>query len=242
MNMNQYAFLVSSAINTKFGIYNSSQRLQQTLDTIASIKRQVPTAKIILVEMGGVPLTTDQTNSLTAAVDRVINFNSDPGVVELYNSTDNWDVVKNVTEVMCFGRALKTLNEHTDLLDGVQRIFKVSGRYTLDDSFDIGYYDQYKVQHHIVVSQSRPSQFSYALTNVERQFMSRLWSWPRDLTAEIIDVYDQGLVYIQDRILDNGYCDIEHMLYKFLDHNKVIEKDFVGICGNIGPNGAAVRD
>lgn len=240
--MSRYAFLVSSAINTKFGVYNSAQRLEQTLNTVSSIKNRVPDAKIILVEMGGIPLTEDQSQQLTKAVDHVLNFNNDPTVVDLFNSTDNWDIVKNVTEVMCFSRALATLKEHTGVLDGVQRIFKISGRYLLADEFDISYYDQYSVQHHIVVSQARSSQFPHELTRVEKQYMSRLWSWPAALTPEVLDVYNKGLVYIQERILDGGYCDIEHMLYKFLDHNKIIEKDLVGICGNIGPNGAAVKD
>jgi len=240
--MNQYAFLVTSAINTKFGIFNSEQRLEQTLATIASIKSRVPGAKIILVEMGAIPLTAEQTQSLSKEVDRVLSFNSDQTVIDLFNSTDNWDVVKNVTEVMCFGQALATLTNHTDVLDGVQRAFKVSGRYTLTDDFDINYYNQYNVQHHIVVSQARSSQFPYNVTGVERQYMSRLWSWPISLTSEILDVYTHGLVYMQERIVNGGYCDIEHMLYKFLDHNKIIEKELVGICGNIGPNGAAVKD
>ena len=240
--MNQYAFLLSSAVNTKFGIFNSQQRLQQTLETVSSIRSRVPTAKIILIEMGGIPLTVEQENVLKESTDHLINFNHDPSVVELYNSTDNWDIVKNVTEVMCFSRALTTLYEHTDLLDNVQRIFKISGRYTLTDDFDINYYEQYKNHHHIVVSKCRSSQFPFNLTRVEKQFMSRLWSWPSTLTPEIISVYNQGLIYIQERILDGGYCDIEHMLYKFLDHDKIIEKDLVGVSGNIGPNGAEVKD
>ena len=240
--MSQYAFLVTSAINTKFGIFNSSQRLKQTLDTINSIKTRAPGAKIILIEMGAIPLTEEQSQQLTSEVDYTLNFNNDPTVVDLFNSTDNWDVVKNVNEVMCFSRALATLTEHTDVLDGVQRAFKISGRYSLVDEFDINYYDQYSVQHHIVVSQAKSSQFPYQLTHVEKQFMSRLWSWPTALTPEILEAYNKGLVFIQERIISGGYCDIEHMLYKFLDHNKIIEKEVVGIAGHIGPNGVAVKD
>lgn len=240
--MNQHAFLITSALNTKFGVFNSEQRLEQTLNTINTIKSRAPQAKIILIEMGGIPLTADQTKTLTDSVNYILNFNNDQAVVDLFNSTDNWDVVKNVTEVMCFSRALTTLTEYTDQLDNIQRIFKISGRYTLTEEFDIEYYNQYAVQHHIVVGRRRDSQFPLHLTQVEKQFMSRLWSWPAALTPEIINAYNQGLVYIQERILSGGYCDIEHMLYKFLDHNKIIEKDIVGIYGRIGPNGVAVKD
>lgn len=240
--MNQYTFLVTSAMNTKFGVFDSAQRLTQTLATIDSIRQRVPTARIYLLEMAGLPLQEHQREQLLACVDHVMDFTTDPAVKELYQSTENWDIVKNVTEIMCFGNALRRLHTDTNQLQGSQRIFKLSGRYTLNDDFKIDYYDQYSTQSHIVVSRSRASQFPLHYTQVERQFMSRLWSWPYQLTDEIISVYDQGLNFIQERILAGGYVDIEHVLYKFLDHHKVIELDAVGVQGNIGPNGTAVKD
>jgi hypothetical protein len=240
--MNQYTFLVTSAMNTKFGVFDSAQRLTQTLATIDSIRQRVPTAKIYLLEMAGLPLQDHQREQLLSCVDHVMDFTTDPAVIDLYQSTDNWDIVKNVTEIMCFGNALKRLHTDTDQFRDSQRIFKLSGRYLLNDDFKIDYYDQYSTQSHIVVSKSRSSQFPLHYTQVERQFMSRLWSWPAALTDEIIAVYDQGLNFIQERILAGGYVDIEHVLYRFLDHNKLIELDAVGVQGNIGPNGTAVRD
>ena len=237
----KYTFLVTSAINTKFGIFDSATRLEQTLNTIKGIRNKVPDARVILLEMSALPLNSDQHTILTEAVDNIVDFTSDEGVKSLYHSTDNWDVVKNVTEVMCFGKALKIL-KNAGQFDNTQRIFKISGRYQLSDDFKIDYYDQYSVQTNIIVSKSRGSQFDISLTHVPRQFMSRLWSWPLLLTDEIIEVYNQSLLFMHERILNGGYVDIEHVLYKFLDHNKIIELDTIGIYGNIGPNGQLVKD
>ena len=237
----KYAFMVTSAINTKFGTFDSNTRSEQTIKTINSIKRHVPYAKIFFLEMSAIPLTDGQKNTLTPLVDNLLDFTSDPAVVDLFHSTDNWDVVKNVTEVMCFMQALDILKS-SNAFEGIGRIFKLSGRYYLDDNFNIEYYKNYSVKSHVVVKKSIESQFSFNLTGVKRQFMSRLWSWPTGLLDEIVDVYQQGLVYMQERILDSGYVDIEHVLYKFLDHEKVIEKDFVGVQGYLGPNGKRVRD
>ena len=237
----KYTFLVTSALNTKFGIFDSATRLEQTLNTIKGIRDKAPGARVILLEMSALPLNSDQRATLTEAVDNIVDFTSDEGVKSLYHSTDNWDVVKNVTEVMCFGKALKIL-KNAGQFDNTQRIFKISGRYQLSDDFKIDYYDQYSVQTNIIVSKSRGSQFDISITHVPRQFMSRLWSWPSALTDEIIEVYDQSLLFMQERILDGGYVDIEHVLYKFLDHNKIIELDTIGIYGNIGPNGQLVKD
>ncbi len=237
----KFAFMVTSAINTKFGTFESDTRLQQTVETIDSIKKYVPDAKIFLLEMSAIPLTDDQRTKLVPMVDNMLDFTSDPAVIDLFHSTDNWDVVKNVTEVMCFLQALDKL-KNSNAFDRIDRVFKLSGRYHLDDNFNIEYYKNYSVKSHVVVKRSFESQFAFNLTRVKRQFMSRLWSWPTELLDEIIEVYRQGLVYMQERILDSGYVDIEHVLYKFLDHEKVIEKDFVGVQGYLGPNAKHVRD
>ena len=242
MYMSKYTFLITSAINTKFGVFETETRLNQTVSTIQSIKQRVPDANIFLLEMSAIPLTEKQSATLEPLVNSIINFNSDPSVVGLYNSTDNWDVVKNVTEVMCFGKALKNLHRSLNQFDKSQRVFKISGRYVLNDNFDINYYNQYSVQNHIVISNQRNSQFDYKLTMISQQFMSRLWSWPVNLMEEVISVYDNSLVYMGDRLSAGGYADIEHCLYKFLDKDKIIQKSPLGIFGNIGPNGAAIQE
>lgn len=239
---NRYAFIITSAINTKFGVYSSAQRLAQTLNTIKSIRERAPGSKIILLEMAGIPLSNEQTTILQNSVDNLLDFTSDPSVTSLYNSTDNWDVVKNVTEVSCFANALQKLTENTNVLDNCQRIFKVSGRYVLTDKFDISLYAQYSTEHMIIVSKRRKSQFPLETTQTEYQYMSRAWSWPAKLTPEIIDNYNLGLQFMAARLSAGGYIDIEHMLYRFLDANKVLELESVGVEGNIGPNGTLVRD
>ena len=72
--------------------------------------------------------------------------------------------------------------------------------------------------------------------------MSRLWSWPVALTDVVLDTYEQGLTYIAERIAAGGYCDIEHMLYKFLPQQHIREVPMTGLTGNIGPNGARIND
>lgn len=239
--MSNNGVIVTSAINTKFGIYTTEQRMSQTLDTIQSIRKHIPGARIFLLEMAGLPLSEQQKSVLTTSVEHVFDYTSDPAVTGLFNSTDNWDVVKNVTEVMCFKSALKTLVD-TQVAEEFDRLFKISGRYTLTDQFDLSYYEQYKNKSCIVVGASRSSQFPFEATQIERQYMSRLWSWPGALTAEVIVAYENSLQHMYQRLAARGYADIEHCLYKFLDPDKVIEKDLLGVQGNIAPNGAAIND
>ena len=231
--------MVTSAINTKFGVYDTDTRLKQTLETVVSIKKYVPDARIILVECGAIPLTPVQETALEAEVDEIISYNDDEDVKAIFVS-DNWDVVKNTTEVMCFKRALEHCLEYK-LFDGIDRVFKMSGRYRLNDNFDIAQYVM--APESIITTHKHASQFPHQVTLVEYQYMSRLWSWPANITQRIIDeVYDAGLNYMAERLSQGGYCDIEHMLYKFLPANLVLEVAKVGLEGNIGPNGATVSD
>lgn len=239
--MSNNGVIITSAINTKFGIYTTEQRLAQTLETIQSVRLRIPGAKVFLLEMAGLPLTAEQKSVLSASVDHVFDYTLDPQVTGLFNSTDNWDIVKNVTEIMCFKNAIKTLVD-TQMIEQFDRLFKVSGRYLLTDQFDLSFYNQYKNKFCMVLGASKPSQFSFNITQVERQYMSRLWSWPTALTTEVITAYENSLQYMYERLAAGGYVDIEHCLYKFLDHDKVLEKDVLGIQGNIAPNGVAIND
>jgi hypothetical protein len=54
------------------------------------------------------------------------------------------------------------------------------------------------------------------VTGIELQYMARLWSWPAAQTERVIQVYNDSLSYIGQRVSVGGYADIEHVLYKFL--------------------------
>ena len=233
-------FLLTSAINTKFGVFNSEQRLAQTLKTFESINQYCPGARIILVEMGGIPLTDEQTATLKEHVDQVLTYNQDEAVRSIFDSTENWDIVKNCTEVMIFAQALAELKSQ-GVLDQFDRIFKLTARYELTDAFVPAYYDT--VPDRIVLLHPRPSQFAKELTGgCEWQYMSRLFSWPTDQTDTIIDTYNTGFVAIATRLNEGGYIDLEHMLFKYLPRETVTEVGKIGVRGSLGPNGLPVNE
>ena len=234
----KHCFVVTSAVNSKFGIYSANERLMQTLATIASLRNRVPGCKIILMECAGTPLTTEQEQQLDQAADVFIDFTDDEDVQTIYQS-DNWDVVKNTTEIMCFSRALTMCLEDGDF-DGVDRVHKMSGRYVLNDDFNLDVYEQYADK--IIIGPKHQSQFPVAVTGIELQYMARLWSWPIEFTEGIVEVYNHSLAYISQRIQNGGYADIEHVLYKFLPPEYVQEIPMVGVEGCIAPNGASIKN
>ena len=126
-------FILSSAINSKFGKFSPAERLQQTLDSIDSVRQYFPDAKICVVEMTGVSPTTQQIQAIQAKVNYFFDYTKEQAVIDIYNSTDNWDIVKNTTEVMSFTNALTALKEQ-GIIDEFDRIYKMSGRYLLTEN------------------------------------------------------------------------------------------------------------
>jgi hypothetical protein len=236
--MIRHCFIVTSAVNSKFGVYSPEERTEQTIATLKNINERVPNAKIVVMECGGTPPTDDQLKLLVQHSDYLLNFSKDPDVQAIYVS-DNWDLVKNSTEIMCFARALRECAER-GVFANVDRVHKMSGRYVLNNDFDLSVYEQYADK--IVIGPKHKSQFPIHLTGIELQYMARLWSWPIALNERVTKVYDDSLVYIGERVAQGGYADIEHVLYKFLPEELVQEIPMLGVEGSIAPNGAAIKN
>lgn len=236
--MIKHGFVVTSAVNSKFGVYSPEERLTQTVITLQNIRFRVPDAKIFVMECAGTALTDAQSNTLEQNCDLLLDFSRDPDVLAIYQS-DNWDVVKNSTEIMCFARALRMCQDDGDFA-GLDRIHKMSGRYILNDEFSPGVYEEYPDR--IIIGPKHRSQFPHQVTGIELQYMARLWSWPADQTERVIQVYNDSLSYIGERVSQGGYADIEHVLYKFLPPELVQELPVLGVEGFIAPNGVPIKN
>jgi hypothetical protein len=236
--MIRHGFVVTSAINSKFGVYSPVERMEQTLMTLRNVKERVPGCKIIVMECAGTPLTEEQSDTIEQNCDLLMDFSKDPDVLAIYQS-ENWDVVKNSTEIMCFGRTLRMCLSDGDFND-CDRIHKMSGRYLLNDDFDLDVYEQNP--HRIIIGPKNASQFPLEFTGIELQYMARLWSWPQAITEQIVKVYEDSLTYIGERVSVGGYADIEHVLYKFLPKELVTEIPLLGVEGSIAPNGVPIKN
>jgi len=237
-------FIVTSALNTKFGIYSADQRLVQTLDTIASIKTRCPESHITFVEMGGLPLSNEQRDIIQQFVNVLIDFSKEEAVQKLYHSTDNWDVVKNLNEITLFGQALQMILDNPKEYADVDRFFKLSGRYVLNEDFKIADYSKVEYKDKIVFAKRRKSQFDPKITGgVSEQFMSRCWSFPATDVEKIQKAFVAMRLCQIDILQKGGYLDIEHLLFLYLaEELNILEVPTIGVQGLLGPNGILVKD
>ena len=235
-------FIVTSAVHTRFGIYTWEQRRDMTLDTIACLRERVPDCKIVVNEVSGAGVHTTVEAALMDAADLYIDFTTNSEVNYIYNNPtwyNNWDVVKNLTELTTFPISLKTLQDAGEI-DDQDRIFKMSGRYLLNEKFDIDFYNQPQVKDKVVIGKSVASQFPIEVTGLNMQYMCRLLSWPNAMHADMIAWYETGRDYMKQRMSLGGYADIEHCLYYASPKQHVYEVDQVGVYGNIAPNGIPI--
>jgi hypothetical protein len=231
-------FLVSSALKTRFGVFDYASRVQQTLETCLSIAQRA-TADIILIDGGQEVPGQAEVELLRRYVVELVSFAQDANV-RGFQATDNHDVVKNGIELYMYATYLKSLYE-TGLYRKYSRIYKISGRYILNGDFDPDFHQG--AEGKFVISSPQPSQFPAQVTRgVAYQRMSRLWSCDSKNLDYVLKLYQTMLADFIQTVNSGGYIDIEHLLYKHLSPEVVVSPHSVGVGGMLAPNGITVAD
>jgi len=233
-----HLFIISSAINTKFGEFDSNQRLLQTYRTFKSVYDRIPDAKVAVIESSGYPLDNDVVEALHGVVHCLVDMSRNEEVSKIHNSTPNWDIVKNACEIMCFSAGFNMIDK-TGLLEGIDRIHKLSGRYLLTNDFDTSLYEKYPDK--IIITEKLETTFGTRV-DIPYQYVSRLWSWPIQHHETVKKFYVDALLELKDRIENNRFADIEHLMYLLLPKDLVQEVPLVGVEGLIGGNKRYVRN
>ena len=154
--LNKNCFIVTSAMQTRTDPGATIDRWLSTLHTIDSINARVKNAHIILVDMGAAPMAYEFLDGYFPKNVQFIWLNNHPHVkqvsidstkvaikmAELYKMDGKtkeeliaWldlGYIKNMTETWAINHILETHD-----LSIYENVFKLSGRYFLNDNFDI---------------------------------------------------------------------------------------------------------
>jgi hypothetical protein len=220
-------FLLSSAVNTRFGDFSFNGRMRQTIDTVKSVVKRIPDAKIVIIESSGVPLDGATYEQLKDISHFIINFSGDPEIQRIHKEIDNWDIVKSSCEVACFNQTFGILDGY-NAFDGIDRVHKLSGRYELTDYFNPYLYEVEKNK--IILLHKKGTQFN-EMVDIPYQYMSRLWSWPIKYQDHVRSFYKYAADELTKRHNDGRFADIEHLLYDFLDPKLILTVDKIGVKG-----------
>ena len=240
--------LVTSAVYTNYGIYDTKQRIQQTLDTVKSARKYIPDCTVILIDNSTTAIAQDDSaelNELIDMVDYYIDNSDDKDIQHFHNNITNYDIGKNSMECIGMYKALAYMSSNAEIMDIItssSRIFKLSGRYQVTDKFDITKFDNAATADKYVFKKAQPSWIAEADTGVTTLLQTRLWSFTPSLFVDTIQLFQNILQNMFATINVGKYIDVEHSMSKFIPADKLVEVNTVGLIGNIAPNGMVVVD
>lgn len=245
----KFLFLVGSSIKhfheDEFSAYNQQQRFEQTLDTINCIREKVPESYIILFECSQFEISSKYKDTFREKCDLFLEFYDDPVMKTIYGNIENRPELitfgKSLLETRGLLRTLYTIREH-NLFSDAQRIFKFSGRYLLNEYFDINDYQskflewKYVIKSYEYTDEEMTEYDGKELANVyaylygsKGTMVTGLWSFDRYLFNDAVETLEKSLLYMERMIQFTAGTDVEHSLYRFLDKKNVISIPNLGL-------------
>jgi len=230
---NHYTFIVTSSLNSPFGVYSLEQRQSQTIETILSIKKHVKNACIVFIDTEMPPLTVQQKQLISKLVDYYIEHV--PSIFEKIIEKKFASTFKTVGEYCLYDLAFDYIIKNN--LVG-RRIFKISGRYRLCNSFDIAAYQNPVFDEKYVFRNNTMYIVSETGDSWSKEVLeTRLWSMCHSQLTDFHSRLPEFLLYSVNNIQG-----IEMTFWNLLDKDKVFTIPQIHVEGNIATNGAFVSD
>jgi hypothetical protein len=207
-------FIVTSTINTEIGLIPVEDRYQQTLITVESIKEKDSKAIIILIDNSSNLLPNDMYITLADATTYFLAI-GDRAPCKQFNK----EGVKGAGESYMLLVGLDLINR-LNLLP--KRVFKISGRYRLSNTFDISFYENTYGKY---VFKTRTTN-EYNMTSLH----SRLWSVCGSLIEDMKILISKSFY---DHIVEQ--TTIEEAIFKNINKDNLIEVEQIHCEGVIAP-------
>jgi hypothetical protein len=255
----KFLFLVGSALKhfqeDKFSAYDEQQRFEQTLETIDCIRKKVPNSYVVLFECSSKSIDENQKDILKEKTDLFLEFYTEPVLKQIYENLEARPELitygKSLLETRGILNTLYYIREHNVFSDS-QRVFKLTGRYLLNDDFDIQDYESKFLEGYYVIK--RYEYLPQEIENYEKELenvyaclygakgmmITGLWSFDRTLFTDTIEALERAFVYMEKMIQFTVGTDVEHSLYRFINKKNVIDIPNLGLTmikGMSGENG-----
>ncbi len=199
-------------------VYNVEERIQQTKETIYSVRRYIPNADIILVDAG----LKNPKENFENLVEHYIYLGDDKKIQKAVNSK-----YKGWGEVEMLLKAIKAVESY-------EFVLKLSGRYKLTESFDISNFDfeRFNFKNYVVGNESLFGESKY----VKGSHSTRLYGVPRNLYAD----WERALKKCRGKLKFG--IGIENILAKYIRGDKFFYHQTIGVEGCVAVNGNEIRE
>lgn len=228
-------FYIPSAIGNDYGVFNMDQRFDQLLDTLRSIKKYNPTADIIVADCSYDLIPEEKMVQLGPYVIQFLSLHQFP-IIQKYRDSI-WDpnrfAQKTTGEMFATFESLKfikTLNKQ------YRRVFKITGRYQLNDTYLLRNYDNHKGE--IVIGKIQ-------IWEGRNHYPTRLYSFDFQHLDFFINAFGEICNYTVDMIDKTGTLDVlEYSVWYHLHKSgiPIVATDDLGVEGLYGQNAVLIKD
>ena len=239
-------FIVSSALVTSYGLLPTSDRVQQTMSTLQSIRQWAPEADIVVLELSRERISDEYEQMfLQAGAKMVMHFFNHDGVTRNYQlcspeKDPAGNYIKNLNEITAMQAFLYWCLDK-QYMQGYRRVFKISGRYSLCEPFNPELYEQADFKNRCAFLRLNNSGLNFAVSgSFKYMYMTRLWSFDPVLLPKLEVWFEVMLDLLVKRYEVGGYTDIEHLLAVVIPRKYCVYLDRVGVQGLIGLHGQRV--
>jgi hypothetical protein len=257
----KFLFLVGSALKhfkeSEFSAFTEQQRFEQTLKTIECVKEKVPTSYIILFECSYSSISEEHKNILRDKCNLFLDFSDESVLQAIYENIQKRPELitygKSLLETRGLLNTLYYIKEHNIFSDS-QRVFKLTGRYLLNEYFDISDYksrfleERYVIKKYEYLPQEAENYDEKELENVyaylygaQGMMVTGLWSFDRLLFNEITESLEKAFRYMEKMLQYTAGTDVEHSLYRFLNKKNVISIPNLGLTTLKGMEGDSYK-
>lgn len=223
-------FFINHALKVnQLSVYTEEERFKQTIETLDSIDKYCPNNQVFIFDSSPERPNVEYFQELS---DRgaVIFYTGDESDVKKFSQLGQRSIAECITFIY-FLSWFKQQNFKS------KRIYKLSGRYRLNDNFIV---DDEKFKDSFVFSTALDSWMpknKQEFASVDKLFRLRLWH----MDYNLLDTFQLNLSKILQDCSTYG-IDVEHSYYKNLHTYKTIELDKIGVCGNIAPSGEYIDE
>ena len=218
-------FIVTSALRPTIGIFDKQTRLNQTIETVKSIRAKVPDSIIIITDASVEEVPQSDIEQISPWMNGVVSWTQD-NEIRYFSQQGH----KSIAESLLMMKTLIMLKRNpgvSKMLNSVKRIFKISGRYRLNEKFDITDYDHDRLYGKYIFKKRMPS-----WCGRESLLVTRLWS----MCPSLLDEYVATLPNIINTIGSQG-IDTEHAHFECLNKEHLVEFDYVYVEGQVAQTG-----
>lgn len=221
--MSKNIVIVTSAVGAKSGLVSVKDRFDQTIIGLHSIREKIPNSLLIFGDCSLQDIT-EYKPQIEALVDVYIDFSDNKD--SIYCSEMG---LKSHAELVIFRSCLQYIIDNYDLHE-INRIFKIHGRCKLDENFNLRLHESAIGKW--VFKQSRQSHLSHDL----RLYETRLYS----LHTSNLQFYVDNFQFMFNEC--SGAFQIEHVYYKWINPEHVVEVPFIGGECMVSPTGGIAKD